>query len=55
MMLKLLKQDWPADALAAAFAGLNISPMERAEKLTLEQFAALTRHLAAAPMPAAGA
>jgi 16S rRNA (adenine1518-N6/adenine1519-N6)-dimethyltransferase len=54
MMLKLLKQDWPADALTAALAGLDISPMERAEKLTVEQFAALTRHLVAAPRPAAG-
>jgi len=45
MMLKLLKQDWAADKLAAAFAGLNISPQERAEKLTLEQFVALTQFL----------
>jgi 16S rRNA (adenine1518-N6/adenine1519-N6)-dimethyltransferase len=51
MMLKLLKQDWPADALAAAFDGLGISPMERAEKLTVEQFASLTRLLVAAPRP----
>jgi len=54
MMLKLLKQDWPADALTAALAGLDISPLQRAEKLTVEQFAALTRHLVAAPRPAAG-
>jgi 16S rRNA (adenine1518-N6/adenine1519-N6)-dimethyltransferase len=45
MMMKLLKQDWAADKLAAAFAALNISPMERAEKLTLEQFVALTKVL----------
>jgi 16S rRNA (adenine1518-N6/adenine1519-N6)-dimethyltransferase len=45
MMLKLLKQDWAADTLAAAFGELNISPMERAEKLSLEQFTALTRRL----------
>ncbi|MDD5139872.1 MAG: rRNA adenine dimethyltransferase family protein [Verrucomicrobiales bacterium] len=45
MMLKLLKQDWPKEKLAAAFAALNISPMERAEKLTLEQFVALTEKL----------
>ncbi len=49
MMLKLLKQDWPKEKLAAAFAELNISPQERAEKLSLEQFAALTRILALAP------
>jgi 16S rRNA (adenine1518-N6/adenine1519-N6)-dimethyltransferase len=47
MMLKLLKADWPKEQLAAAFDKLNISPMERAEKLSLEQFVALTRILAA--------
>jgi 16S rRNA (adenine1518-N6/adenine1519-N6)-dimethyltransferase len=45
MMLKLLKQDWAADKLASAFAGLKISPQERAEKLSLEQFVALTEKL----------
>jgi 16S rRNA (adenine1518-N6/adenine1519-N6)-dimethyltransferase len=47
MMLKLLKQDWAVDKLAAAFAELSISPQERAEKLSLEQFVALTKILAA--------
>jgi len=46
MMLKLLKQDWAADKLAVAFAELKISPQERAEKLSLEQFVALTKLLA---------
>lgn len=45
MMLKLLKQDWPADKLAAAFAELNISPQERAEKLSLGEFVELTKLL----------
>jgi len=45
MMLKLLKQDWAADKLAAAFAELGISPQERAEKLSLEQFVQLTKLL----------
>jgi len=45
MMMKLLKQDWAADKLAAAFAELKISPQERAEKLSLEQFVALTERL----------
>ena len=45
MMLKLLKQDWAADKLAAAFEELKISPQERAEKLSLEQFVALTYKL----------
>jgi 16S rRNA (adenine1518-N6/adenine1519-N6)-dimethyltransferase len=46
MMLKLLKQNWPKEQLAAAFAQLGISPQERAEKLSLEQFVALTKLLA---------
>ncbi len=45
MMLKLLKQDWAVDKLAAAFAELKISPQERAEKLSLEQFVELTKYL----------
>jgi 16S rRNA (adenine1518-N6/adenine1519-N6)-dimethyltransferase len=45
MMLKLLKQDWAVDKLAAAFAELKISPQERAEKLSLEQFVELTKIL----------
>jgi 16S rRNA (adenine1518-N6/adenine1519-N6)-dimethyltransferase len=45
MMLKLLKQEWPKEKLAAAFVKLNISPQERAEKLSLEQFVALTNLL----------
>jgi 16S rRNA (adenine1518-N6/adenine1519-N6)-dimethyltransferase len=47
MMLKLLKQDWPKEKLAAAFASLNISVQERAEKLSLETFVKLTQTLAA--------
>jgi 16S rRNA (adenine1518-N6/adenine1519-N6)-dimethyltransferase len=45
MMLKLLKQDWAADKLATVFAELKISPQERAEKLSLEQFVELTKLL----------
>ncbi|MEI8289945.1 MAG: 16S rRNA (adenine(1518)-N(6)/adenine(1519)-N(6))-dimethyltransferase RsmA [Verrucomicrobiota bacterium] len=47
MMLKLLKQEWPKEKLEAAFAALGISPMERAEKLSLEQFVELTKLLSA--------
>ncbi len=47
MMLKLLKQDWPRERLEAALLELGISPMERAEKLGLEEFIALTQLLAA--------
>jgi 16S rRNA (adenine1518-N6/adenine1519-N6)-dimethyltransferase len=45
MMLKLLKQDWPKEKLEAVFAELKISPQERAEKLSLEQFVALAKKL----------
>ncbi len=45
MMLKLLKMDWPKEKLEAAFAELKISPQERAEKLSLEQFVLLTQFL----------
>jgi 16S rRNA (adenine1518-N6/adenine1519-N6)-dimethyltransferase len=45
MMLKLLKQDWSADQLEAVFQKLELSPQVRAEKLTLEQFVALTQLL----------
>jgi len=45
MMLKLLKQDWPKEKLEAVFAELKISPQERAEKLSLEQFVELTKLL----------
>lgn len=47
MMLKLLKTEWPLEKLAQAFTELNISPLERAEKLSLEQFVALTTLLSA--------
>lgn len=46
MMLKLLKADWPVEKLERAFAKLGISLQERAEKLSLAQFAELTRLLA---------
>lgn len=46
MMLKLLKQDWPAEKLTSALEQLGLSPQIRAEKVSLEQFVALTRLLA---------
>ena len=46
MMLKLLRQNWPKEQLEPAFNQLGISPQERAEKLSLEQFVALTKILA---------
>ena len=45
MMLKLLREDWPEKELEWAFAELKIPPQERAERLSLEQFAALAKIL----------
>jgi 16S rRNA (adenine1518-N6/adenine1519-N6)-dimethyltransferase len=45
MMMKLLKQDWSQEKLETTYRELNISLQERAEKLSLEQFAAMTRML----------
>ena len=42
MMLKLLRQDWSDEQLTQAIVRMNISPKERAEKLSLEQFVHLT-------------
>ena len=47
MMLKLLKKDWPVEQLERAFAELQFSPQERAEKLSLAQFVELTCRLTA--------
>jgi len=41
MMLKLLREDWPAEKLEAVLAELRIPARERAERLSLEQFAQL--------------
>ena len=46
MMLKLLKHDWPAGTLQAAFTELGLPPDIRAEKVSLEQFARLATLLA---------
>ena len=45
MMHKLLKTEWPAEKLTAAFDKLGISLQIRAEKLSLEQFVELTQIL----------
>lgn len=45
MMMKLLKEDWPAEKLAQVFSELQISPQERAEKVGLELFVELARRL----------
>ena len=37
MMLKLLRQDWPKQTLAAAFEELQLSPETRAEEVSLPQ------------------
>jgi 16S rRNA (adenine1518-N6/adenine1519-N6)-dimethyltransferase len=46
MMLKLLKQDWPAEKLEHAFEDLQLSSQVRAEAVSLERFIGLTRILA---------
>jgi 16S rRNA (adenine1518-N6/adenine1519-N6)-dimethyltransferase len=46
MMLKLLKQDWPAEKLEHAFEDLQLSSQVRAEAVSLEQFVGLTQILA---------
>lgn len=45
MMLKLLKQRWPADKLSAGFAAVGIDPQARAEHVTLQQFVRLTQFI----------
>ena len=46
MMFKLLKQDWPEDALRRGFAQAGLAAQTRAEEVSLEQFARLTETLA---------
>ena len=46
MMMKLLKQDWPTERLAAAFTALELSVQVRAERVSLAQFVELTKLLA---------
>ena len=45
MMLKLLKEDWPATELNQIFEGLQLPPQIRAEEVSLEQFVSLARRL----------
>ena len=45
MMFKLLKQRWPAEQLVPIFAAVGLDEKIRAEKVSLEQFVALTRLL----------
>ncbi len=46
MMLKLLKEKWPATRLDTAFEQLELSPQVRAEGVSLPQFVQLTKLLA---------
>ncbi len=45
MMRKNLKGGWPDKKLDAALAAVDLNPQIRAEKVTLEQFVALTKEL----------
>ena len=46
MMMKLLREDWPAQRLAEAFRAAEIPGQARAEEVSLEQFVMLTERLA---------
>ena len=50
-MLKLLKQNWPVDQLLAAFALAGVSPDERGEKVSLQQYIILTKAVHVEPKP----
>jgi len=43
MMMKLLKEEWPVQALAEAFDEISLSHQARAEKVSLEQFVTLSK------------
>lgn len=45
MMLKLLKEEWPAKKLEEAFEELHLAAQTRAETVSLEQFVTLTTFL----------
>ncbi len=45
MMMKLLKAQWDPERLKSAFEQTGLSPLIRAEALTLEQFVSLTKIL----------
>jgi 16S rRNA (adenine1518-N6/adenine1519-N6)-dimethyltransferase len=45
MMIKLLREDWPADRVASAFRVAGIADSARAETVSLEQYVTLTREL----------
>lgn len=45
MMFKLLKCDWRDDLLSHAFANAGLTPSQRAETVSVEQFAELARAL----------
>lgn len=47
VMFKLLKEEWPPEALERAYADLHLEPRARAESLNLNQFVGLTLRLAA--------
>ena len=42
MMMKLLKQEWPVEPLAAAFQKIGLPATIRAEAVSLDQFVQLT-------------
>jgi len=49
MMLKLLAEVWPREAVEAAMTGAGVALTERAERVSREQFVEIARRLAGAP------
>ena len=45
MMIKLLREDWPAERVKAAFQSAQIPEAARAETVSLQQYVILTREL----------
>ena len=47
-MMKLLKRDWPAVAVEEIFETLGLDEQIRGERVTLEEFVEITKHLSQA-------
>ena len=47
-MMKLLKRDWPAAAVEEIFETLGLDEQIRGERVTLEEFVEITKHLSQA-------
>jgi 16S rRNA A1518/A1519 N6-dimethyltransferase RsmA/KsgA/DIM1 with predicted DNA glycosylase/AP lyase activity len=43
--MKLLKHDWPTEAVIAIFKTIGLDEQIRGEKVSLEQFVVMTKYL----------